>query len=172
MPRLFVGIDLPEAAKAGLSVLCTGLPAARWVDPPKLHLTLRFIGEVDEAAVASISEALMRIEAPRFVLALVGVGHFRRCTVWVGVEENCSLLYLQAEIEAALRQIGLAPERQKYVPHVKLARLRSSKGLRPFLDANASFRAEPFEVRQFSLIESHLGKSGTSYEHRADYPLW
>ena len=82
---------------------------------------------------------------------------------WVGVEHNPALMCLQRAIEVELRQIGLPP--------VKLVRLRRRGGLRPFLAENANFRAEPFAVRQFSLIESHLGAHGPIYQHKTVYAL-
>jgi 2'-5' RNA ligase len=171
VPRLFVAIDFPASVKGQLSALCADVPDAHWVDPDKFHLTLRFIGAVEEPTAAGIAEALQRIEVPAFALTLAGVGHFREHSLWVGVEQSPSLLRLQAEIERVLQQIGLSAEPRPYVPHVKLARLRHRRGLRAFLDVHANFRAEPFEVRQFSLIESHPADRGTRYEHKADYEL-
>lgn len=172
MPRLFVGIDLPSEIKLKLGSLCVGLPGARWVDPGNFHLTLRFIGEVTDAAVIDIDAALMRIGTSRFMLTLAGVGYFGKRTVWVGVEDAPLLMMLQGDVESALQSAGLAPEVQPFFPHVKLARLRRpGRRFRDFLTENASFRSEPFEVEQFSLIESQLTKKGSIYSYRTDYAL-
>lgn len=171
MPRLFVAIDLPVTLKTRLSELCAGLPSARWVDPEKLHLTLRFIGAVDDLVAGDIAAALRRVEAPSFAVILAGVGHFAGRTLWVGIERNQALMSLQAQIEQTLQQTGLPAAPRPYVPHVKLARLRGRDGLRAFLDRLANFRAEPFEVGQFSLVESHASEQGTRYEHKAGYKL-
>ncbi len=173
MLRLFVGIELPPELKLKVSTLCAGVPEARWVDPGNLHLTLRFIGEVDEGLASDIDAALMRIEAPRFAVALAGIGQFGTRSLWVGVEKNPALHHLQTKVESALQRLGLAPETRRYAPHVTLARLKPPVGqkLQAFLSAHALFRAEPFDVRRFNLIASYLTKSGAIYEDQADYPL-
>jgi len=65
-----VGIDLPPELKLRLSLLCVGVPEARWVDPGNFHVTLRFIGEVDEGLASDIDAALSRLRGPSFPLAL------------------------------------------------------------------------------------------------------
>src|SRR5216684_7946363 len=76
MLRLFVGIEFPPELKLDLSLLCSGVPGARWVDPGNLHLTLRFIGEVPEDIAADVDEALAGLKARRFMLQLAGTGIF------------------------------------------------------------------------------------------------
>jgi RNA 2',3'-cyclic 3'-phosphodiesterase len=176
MLRLFVGIELPAALRLRLSLLCTGLPGARWVDSGNLHLTLRFIGEVDEGMASDIDAALARIRAPRFEVALAGAGTFggeRPRLLWIGVEDNKPLLELQERVEAALRRAGVPPDTRRYSPHVTLARLKRPDLARVqgFLAANALFRAPPVPVERFSLIASYPTKSGAIYEDQADYPL-
>jgi RNA 2',3'-cyclic 3'-phosphodiesterase len=176
MLRLFVGIAFPPELKLRLSLLETGIPGARWVDPGNLHLTLRFIGEVDEGVAADIDEALSHLRARRFTLRLAGTGVFggnRPHALWVGVERDPGLVMLRDKVEQALIRIGLEPEGRKFAPHVTLARLRDPEiaGLHEFLAANAQFRAAPLPVEQFSLIASYPTKSGSIYEDQADYPL-
>lgn len=173
MLRLFVGIDLPPEHKLRLSTLCVGVPEARWVDPGNFHVTLRFIGEVDEGLASDIDAALLRLSSPRFRLTLAGVGQFGTRMLWVGVEKSDSLLQLQSKVESALQRIGIAPDTRRYTPHVSLARLRPPLGpkVQAFLGTNALFRAEPFDVTEFSLIASYLTKSGAIYEDQAAYRL-
>jgi len=176
MLRLFVGIELPAALRLRLSLLCTGLPGARWVDPGNLHLTLRFIGEVDEGMASDIDAALARIRAPRFEVILAGAGTFggdRPRLLWIGIEDNPTLLELQERVEAALRRAGVPPDTRRYSPHVTLARLKQPDLARVqgFLAGNALFRAPPVPVDRFSLIASYPTKSGAIYEDQADYPL-
>ena len=173
MLRLFVGIDLPPELKLKVSLLCAGVPSARWVDAGNLHVTLRFIGEVDESAAADIDEALAQLRAPRFALALAGVGHFGTRMLWVGVEGNPALVHLHEKVERAIVRLGFEPEGRRYAPHVTLARLRGPPDprLQGFLAEHALFRAEPFAVDRFSLVASYLTKSGAIYEDQADYEL-
>jgi 2'-5' RNA ligase len=174
--RLFVGIEFPPELKLRLSLLCTGVAGARWVDPGNLHLTLRFIGEITEDRAADVDEALMQLRARRFSLQLAGVGVFggnRPSALWVGAERDPDLIALHDKIELALIRIGLAPEPRRFAPHVTLARLRDPvlDQLGHFLAGHALFRAEPLPVDHFSLIASFPTKAGSVYEDQADYPL-
>ncbi len=176
MLRLFVGIEFPPELKLRLSLLCTGVPGAKWVDPGNFHLTLRFIGEVGEDIAADIDEALARLQARRFPLQLAGTGIFggnRPRQLWVGVERHPELLRLRDRVEQALIRIGLEPEQRKFAPHVTLARLRGPEldKLAGFLTTHAQFRSEPQPVDRFSLIASFPTKAGSVYEDQADYPL-
>jgi 2'-5' RNA ligase len=168
MIRLFVGIELPPPLRLRLSLLCAGIKGARWVDPGNMHLTLRFIGDIDAA--------LARIRAPRFDVTLAGTGHFGGDTprlLWVGVESNAALFHLRDKIEAAVMRVGLAPDPRRYSPHVSLARLKqvATLDVQDFERANALFRAEPFAVDRFTLIASYPTKSGAIYEDQAEYAL-
>jgi 2'-5' RNA ligase len=177
MLRLFVGIGFPPELKLRLSLLCSGVPGARWVDPGNFHLTLRFIGEIAEDAAADVDDALARLRARRFLLQLAGTGVFgsgdRPRSLWVGAERSAELVALRDKIEQALIRAGLPPELRKFAPHVTLARLHhpAPEKLGEFLAAHAGFRAEPLAVDGFSLIASFQTKSGSVYEDQADYPL-
>lgn len=176
MLRLFVGIGFPPELKLRLSLLCSGISGAKWVDPGNFHLTLRFIGEIAEDRAADVDDALVRLRARRFTLQLAGTGVFggdKLRSLWVGVERGPELLALRDKIEQALIRAGLAPEPRKFAPHVTLARLRNPPigQLGEFLAAHAGFRAEPLPVEAFSLIASFQTKSGSVYEDQADYPL-
>jgi 2'-5' RNA ligase len=176
MLRLFVGIDFPPELKLRLSLLCAGVPGARWVDAGNFHLTLRFIGEISEDVAADVDEALARVKAPRFALQLGGAGVFggnKPRALWVGVERSPELVKLRDRVEQALLRAGLEPEERKFTPHVTLARLRDPEldTLARFLAAHAQFRPAPLPVDHFSLIASFPTKAGSVYEDQADYPL-
>ena len=176
MLRLFVGIEFPPELRLRLSLLQSGVAGAKWVDPGNFHLTLRFIGEIDEGTAADVDEALLRLKARPFSLQLAGVGVFggdKPRQLWVGVEREPALANLQAKIETALIRVGLPPEPRKFAPHVTLARLREPKraDIQQFLAAQAQFRAEPLRIDRFSLIASYPTKAGSVYEDQADYEL-
>src|ERR1700740_1188921 len=154
MLRLFVGITFPPELKLQLSLLCSGVPGAKWVDPGNFHLTLRFIGEIGEDAAADIDDALSRLRARRLTLQIAGTGVFggeKPRSLWAGVERSPELAGLRDKIEQALIRIGLPPEPRKFSPHVTLARLRDAphEKLHEFLAAHARFRAEPLPVEWF-----------------------
>jgi 2'-5' RNA ligase len=175
MLRLFVGIGFPPELKLRLSLLCTGVPGAKWVDPGNFHLTLRFIGEIGEDTAADVDDALSRLRARRFTLQIAGTGVFgdKPRSLWAGVERTPELVGLRDKIEHSLIRVGLPPEPRKFAPHVTLARLRDPplNQLRDFLTANAQFRADPLPVKCFSLIASFQTKAGSVYEDQADYSL-
>jgi len=177
MLRLFVGIVFPPELKLRLSLLCSGVAGAKWVDPGNFHLTLRFIGETGEDVAADIDDALSRLRARCFTLQLEGTGVFsggdKPRSLWVGVERRPELVALRDKIEQALIRLGLPPEPRKFAPHVTLARLRNPAldELSGFLAAHARFRADPLPVEGFSLIASLQTKAGPVYEDQADYPL-
>ena len=177
MLRLFVGIEFPPELKLRLSLLCSGIPGVKWVEPGNFHLTLRFIGEISEDIAADVDDTLSRLRARRFTLQIAGTGVFgggdKPRSLWVGVERTPELVGLRDKIEQALIRVGLAPEPRKFAPHITLARLRDPPldKLREFLVSNAQFRAEPLAVNEFCLIASFQTKSGAVYEDQADYPL-
>jgi RNA 2',3'-cyclic 3'-phosphodiesterase len=175
MLRLFVGIGFPPELKLQLSLLCSGVPGAKWVDPGNFHLTLRFIGEIGEDVAADVDDALSRVRARRLTLQIAGTGVFgdKPRSLWAGIERSPELVGLRDKIEQALIRVGLPPEQRKFAPHVTLARLRDPplEKLRDFLAAHARFRADPLPVEGFSLIASFQTKAGSIYEDQADYPL-
>jgi 2'-5' RNA ligase len=177
--RLFVGIALPETVRAHLAMLQSGIAGARWIGPENLHVTLRFIGEVDGGQAHDIDAALDAVRGPAFALAFAGLGCFDRRrrvhTIWAGVAKSEPLMRLQAKIESALVRTGLEAERRKFLPHAALARMKN--GLTPshkigaYIEANNLFAAGPFTVDRFTLFRSHLGGAGAHYEILAEYEL-
>ena len=173
MLRLFVGIALPPELKLVLSRLAGGLPGARWVDPGNYHVTLRFIGEIDEGLASDLDAHLAGIRARRFTVTLTGIGSFNARNLFVGVERNADLAHLQETVESAVARSGIEPENRRFAPHVTLARLKGKPDakLGQYLAEHALFRAAPFDVAQFQLVASYLTKSGSIYEDQAEYAL-
>jgi 2'-5' RNA ligase len=178
MLRLFVGLALPEDVRQRLALLCSGVPKARWVAPENLHLSLRFVGEVDEILAESIDANLLAVRAPAFDLIVAGVGTFgqgrQTRVLWAGVERQPALDHLAAKVESAVVRAGMGPDTRRFSPHVTLARFRETPPrdrLGAFIQHNEMFRAGPFRVRDFILYRSHLGSEGAHYEPLADYPL-
>lgn len=177
MIRLFVGLDLPLATRQRLSMLAGGVPGAAWVDPAMLHLTVRFIGEVEEHVAEEIDHSLSRLIFSPFELTLAGVGHFeakgRPTALWAGVERSAALISLREKVESALRRAGIGADGQRYSPHVTLARLKDppTHRLRNFLLGNALFRDGPIPIAAVTLFSSHLARSGAVYVPEAAYRL-
>jgi 2'-5' RNA ligase len=176
MIRLFVALALPETVAQSLLALQSGVPGARWSTREQLHLTLRFIGDVDERDASSIDETLTSISAPQFTLELKGVGSFggkNPRALWAGVVANEALLHVQRKIESAIQRLGFPAEERKYTPHVTLARLRATPAGRvmDYLSDHALYVSGPFQVQEFALFSSRLTPHGSIYVAEREYAL-
>ncbi|RMF12307.1 MAG: RNA 2',3'-cyclic phosphodiesterase [Alphaproteobacteria bacterium] len=185
--RLFVGLSLPDTVRQHALMLMGGVKGARWQREDQLHITLRFLGEVDGAMAGDVDEALGSITMDRFSLSLAGVGVFGTLKapriLWAGVQPEHQIRRLHDKVERAMIGLGLVPDGRKFSPHVTLARFSTSNrgrkrnpdlevgGLGAFLQAHDGFRTPPFEVSRFVLFSSHLGHDGAIYRAEAEYPL-
>lgn len=166
MIRLFVALELPELVRATLVAMMGEVAGARWQREDQLHLTLRFIGEVDHHLAADIAAALGRIKGDTLALSLDGIGSFehrgRIDTLWIGVRPRDQLSALAHRINAALVRAGLPPEHRAFVPHITVARLGRTAG--PISGFPATpVRALSFTTIGFALWESRLTRSGPDY---------
>ena len=176
MRRLFVALPLPEAIRDLLIDAMDDSPALRWVPDENLHLTLRFIGEVERPLAEDIARELQKVRSSCFDLSLAGTGYFDQRSggsIWAGVEPKAPVAALAAKVDRACQAAGLEPEHRAYRPHITLARYgRSSKAeVEPFLRRHSDLRSEPFTVDRFCLFESRLSRHGAHYEPVADFPL-
>jgi 2'-5' RNA ligase len=177
MFRLFVAIDLPPDIVARLQELCYGVPGARWVQPEQMHLTLRFIGEVDGGVFRDIKEGLADIKTEGFALQVKGLGFFppRKTprVLWAGIAPVEEVSGLRRRIDNVLLGLGLAPEGRKFSPHITLARLQDTPLARlgRFLAGNSLFATEVFPVSEFHLYSSALTSKGAFHTLEASYKL-
>jgi 2'-5' RNA ligase len=175
MTRLFTAIGLPDETATEIAAIQSGVPGARWQSRAQLHLTLRFLGEVDGHKADAIDDVLAAIAAPKFTLQLHGVGMFGNDApdaLWAGLRPNEGLLHLQRKIDGAVRRLGLAADTRKYTPHVTLARLRGAdKGrVLDYLTDHALFTSAAFAVPAFILYSSERTSDGSVY--RAEKAYW
>ncbi len=169
MHRLFVAIRPPEAIRDSLIDAMADSPELRWVGDKQLHLTLRFIGEVERPLADDIALALTRIRSDPFELRVDGVGIFERRNggaLWAGVQPKVPLAALAAKVERACVSAGLEPERRAFHPHIALARFNraSNTAAQAFLERNRALASQLFEVDRFILYESRLSRHGPHYE--------
>ncbi len=129
MPRrLFIAIDLPKPVCWRLGQLLVQPPrGVRPVRPAQLHLTLHFLGDVEDASCTALHEALAEVRHEPLAITIQGTGVFpprgRPSVLWAGVADSSRLATLHAAIGMAIDACGLAVEHRPYVPHVTLARL-------------------------------------------------
>lgn len=176
MHRLFVAIRPPEPVRDLLLDTMDGVAALRWQDDDQLHLTLRFVGEVERPLAEDLAAALATLRFAPFAIRVAGVGrfdHHKRGALWAGVEPRAPLAALAAKVERICVNVGLPPERRAYHPHITLARWGRGEGssLDPWLAHHAALRSEEFMIDSFTLYESRLGRSGATYDAIAECSL-
>lgn len=176
MHRLFVAIRPPEQIIDLLIDAMDDSPEFRWQGEEQLHLTLRFVGEVERPIADDLAAALAHIRAEPFAVRINGVGRFEQRNsgaLWAGVEPKEPIAALAAKVERACVSVGLEPERRAYHPHITLARWkgRRTRELASFLERKRGLASDPFEVDRFILFESRLSRHGAHYEEVATYPL-
>jgi 2'-5' RNA ligase len=176
MPRLFTGLEIPDDVRQSLSMLRGGLPGARWIDVENYHITLRFVGDVDDVIAHEIVFMLGKVQRRAFELRIDGVSSFggrKPRAVVATVAPSPQVMELQADHERLMQRIGIEPEGRKFTPHVTLARLRdtSSQDVAEYLSARGGFRSAPFQVSNFVLFSSRNSVGGGPYVVEADYPL-
>ena len=174
--RLFIAIPMPEEIAERLMMLEADVPGAAWRLPEHFHLTLRFIGDIDEATARDVDHELGQIVAAPFEMALAGAGSFggkEPSALWAGVDAPPDLARLAAACERAVQRAGLTPEPRKYKPHVTLAYCYGTMDFDAanFLQDAAEFRTETFWVDHFCMYSSRATKAGSRYVEEAVYPL-
>lgn len=175
MHRLFVAIRPPREIRERLLGIMGGIPGARWQDDEQLHLTLRFIGEVDRHRADDIAASLASVHHHAFEVMLSGVGSFGRRgkgAVWAGVQPQNDLKILHKKVDQACLRAGIEPDMRAYHPHITIARLGRGAGpTEPFLERWAGLSSGPFAVDSICLYESRLGSEGASYTVAERYKL-
>lgn len=186
--RAFIAIELPDEILQKLGRLEDQLRdgagrVARWVKPESIHLTLKFLGEIDSGRVDEITSAMKagaRDIAP-FTIAIKGTGVFpgvRQTRVaWVGLAEDIETLQqLQQNIESRLEPLGFKPDARGFTPHLTIARANeqaSPEERRRFGETvvDTQFEGGKIRVEAISLIRSQLMRTGAVYSRLGEAAL-
>lgn len=170
--RAFFGLPLPEAQRNELDRFVTAwaaqAPAFRWTPAANLHLTIRFLGHVEQSLAEEIIERLAGSDLRAFDLRLGELGTFKRGrlarVVWLGpVSGAPEIGALAAAVEAECVRAGLEPEARPYHAHLTLARARARDGaVMPALPPPPELA--PWRADELILYRSHLGRGGSVYE--------
>ena len=177
MPRLFTGLEIPTDIGFALSLKRGGLMGARWIDPDNYHITLRFIGDVDNQTADEVADSLdLLSNSLRFPIRLTQLGTFggdKPRALYAGVEPSEALNRLQAAHERVLQRSGLPPEGRKFVPHVSLARLRgtAAEDVARYIADAGRFEPLSFSPARFVLFSSRDSVGGGPYVIEQSYPL-
>ena len=174
--RTFIAIELDTDLKNTVLGLVRNLQASgadvRWTRPAGFHLTLAFLGEVDESRASKVKQALAKV-VPRhssFPLVLQGTGAFpgerEPRVLWVGFAAEPALMALQADIERELEALGFPPEKRNYHPHLTLGRVKGPRGLARAMAELGQHKTErlgAMTARKVAMFESLLRPEGAEY---------
>jgi len=176
--RLFIAIDIDDAIKTAVVKLQQQLKQGlrngnglKWVEPEQMHLTLKFLGEVDDGRIDEIGEAVKTacFEKKAFEFELSAVGTFGRPTkvLWLGNEKQSSELIALAEsVEQALQELGFEKEERPFSAHLTLARVKDAgveKNLRRVVNENQKAEIPAIKVDSVYLYKSQLTLDGPVY---------
>ena len=175
--RLFVALVPPPEAVADLEAALAAVRSRqfglRWIPPERWHLTLAFLGEVEERRLPDLTDRLLRAAArhPPLALRFAGGGRFGRQVLWAGVGGDVAVLGRLADsVTAAARRARLDVDDRPYRPHLTLARTRTPVDLRPLVPALAGYEGPEWTARRVELVRSRLGPAPT-YEALLQAPL-
>ena len=176
MPRLFTGIEIPAEVREEIARLRVPLPGGRWTEPENLHLTLRFVGDLDKPQAREFADGLETIDVDAFELRLAGLGTFggnEPRSIWAGVEPSAPLEALARANDRAARTAGLPPDGRPFKPHVTLARLKyaTPDEVARVLQRIGAFRSKPFIVARFVLFAAKPKVGGGPYAIEEAFPL-
>ena len=170
--RLFVALDIPSEIRQRMSEYMeqarSFAPDARWARVEGLHVTLKFVGEANDALVQQIKNALAAIKATPFEVKFEGVGFFPNPKAarvfWIGVDGGELLTQLAATVDAALEKLGIAREEKTYHPHLTLARASSHplRELQPLLNGPPP-QFGIMAAQEFFLYQSQPQRGGSKY---------
>lgn len=178
---MFVAIGLPSELLLKLGKVQSEFKPfagnAKWVKPQGIHLTLKFLGYVDQNRISEIIDQLSKISQRAFDVNVSGYGFFpnarRPSVLWVGIQST-GLLDLQQKVEEAMNGLGFEKENRAFSPHLTLARFKSPAGLLPLAKAVEERKENElatFEAKHFELFESILHRDGAEYIIVENYPL-
>ena len=176
MPRLFLGLDLPQTHRMHLSLIQCGLPGARWVEPADMHITLRFFGDIAPSTADNLVDMLDAQPWPEADIVpadLASFGHGKPTSIHMGIEKTVRLLRLQEQLERTVRRLGFAPEPRKFSPHVTIARCRgvSAEAVAGYLMQKAMPRLPPFTASQLILYSARQSRGGGPYVREEVFAL-
>ena len=179
--RLFVALTPPSAVVDELVNATAPIraehPELRWTPPEQWHLTLAFLGEVDDRARTDLVPRLERVAArnPPLMLSFGSGGRFGDRVLWTRVSGQVEpLRRLAASVQAGARRARLDVDRRPYRPHLTLARTREPTDLRPLAEALADFSGREWTATHLHLVRSHLGAGpggAARHERLATWPL-
>jgi len=176
--RLFIAVNLPDYTHEAFAGLREDLPGVHWVERESLHLTLKFLGELEAEDCDRIREVLNQVSVKSFLLPVEGVGHFptrgQASVLWAGLRRgHPHLFHLHKWINDRLFGLGYEPDRRVFHPHITLAHCRdaSREVVKGWEKRHAGFESAPFAVKELRLYSSKLLPGGPLYRVEGSWKL-
>jgi 2'-5' RNA ligase len=175
--RTFIAVHIPDAVRRDIGILIGGLRRfdgadVKWVRPESLHLTIKFLGDVEQERIGAAADAIERAVSAQsaFDLALGGTSAFpnprRPSVLWIGVRRGAEpLASLAGEVESALAGLGFERERRPFSAHLTIGRVRPRGNAGKTVErmAEAGFECDPFRIDSVHVMKSDLQRSGAVY---------
>ncbi|WP_375192933.1 RNA 2',3'-cyclic phosphodiesterase [Marinobacter sp.] len=176
MPRLFFGLEIPPAIKERLLSVQAPIAGAKWQNAGQLHLTLLFLGAVDDDQVPAVCASARVVQQAQFWLAVSGLGCFGQPqsprNLWAAVAPTEPLGMLHDTLMGRIQAPARPSERRAFRPHITLARFKRQAGsVKALLDQYGNAAFGHFPVDEFCLFESRRGPSGSVYSVLERFPL-
>ena len=176
MPRLFFGLEIPPEIKDRLLEITTAVSGAKWQSAEQLHITLLFLGSVEEERFAAICDSASGILTDPFHLQVIGLGCFGRPqnprNLWAGVQPAVPVAGLHRALQGQMETLGFATEKRAFRPHITLARFKREAGsVEAVLAEQGERDFGQFPVTEFALFESKPGPAGSAYTIIERFPL-
>lgn len=178
--RLFLGIDLNSSFKQEIIDLrdkIYGVPNdLRWEEEEKLHITLKFLGDVGDNISDLLIQRLQNVELNKFKIKLNAFSFFKKkgklSILFASIYDNPQVFEIQRIIEDECELVGFEKEKRKFHPHITLLRLKGKEDYRRLIKFNnKEINIPDSEISSFSLYESILQKSGSEYFKRKSFYL-
>lgn len=178
MRRIFIAADIPLNMREKMAALKRDIKGVRWYDANHIHLTMRFIGEVEDEVAGRVQQALYSIEAPAIELVSDGIGLFfakkRPRVIWVGLQPAEPLKELRSRIDEALQDIDLPEDKKAFKPHVTIGKCKKSVDKGSVLDLKDDYgdwKEAEGRLTSLTLFSSSLSPEGAIHTPLEHYPL-
>ncbi len=176
MRRVFFGLEIPAEIKDSLLQVRAEVAGAKWQSVEHMHLTLLFLGNIEEEHLLAVREVARDISLAAFALNIVGLGCFGQPYapkyLWADVQPEAHVVSLHSAIKNQVESLGLQTERRAYRPHLTLARFKRVPGsIEHLLDEYCKTIFGTFKVNEFVLFESQQSAAGLVYTVLERYPL-
>ncbi|MBI39388.1 MAG: RNA 2',3'-cyclic phosphodiesterase [Leptospiraceae bacterium] len=168
--RIFIALTLPDNIIQELAGLQSGLPDIRWNPPEQMHITLKFLGNVNEEMVESLSSEIQSMEFKPASVRISGVGQFAQRkappVLWAGLDPEDRLQEIFRSIESMANALGFSREKRAFRPHITLGRLRRSnpRRLHEYLELHHNFSTDIFLLNEVVMFSSRLNSEGALHE--------